>query len=88
MALPVSPPPLNTAPLEFDEKTKRPGAFVSPWQQMMTNWWTTLRAPGNTVAPPATSNSPGIPGQIAYDKNFFYQCVDKNSWKRTALTAF
>lgn len=88
MALSVSPPPLNTAPLEFDEKAKRSGNFVSPWQQMLTNWWSALRAPANAVAPPLTSASVAIAGQIAFDQNFLYIAVGKNQWKRIALTAF
>lgn len=89
MALPVSPPPLNTAPLEYDEKAKKPGMFVSPWQQMLTNWWTTLRAPAAANAPPASSVVviPGG-GSFAFDQNFLYVSTGKNQWKRIALTAF
>lgn len=40
------------------------------------------------VTPPATAISTGIAGQIAYDSNYFYQCVATNTWKRSALSSW
>lgn len=40
------------------------------------------------VTPPATATSAGVTGQIAYDANYFYQCVATNTWKRTALASW
>lgn len=73
MALPVAPPP--TDPKKMDSQT-------------LTNWFTNLRAPANSVAPPATSASPAIAGQIAFDQNFIYIAVGKNQWRRIPHTAF
>jgi hypothetical protein len=56
--------------------------------QQQTNWYASLRAPASPTAPPATSKSAGIAGQIAYDQNFFYVCIGVNQWKRIPLTAF
>lgn len=38
--------------------------------------------------PPATASSTGSPGEIAYDSNYIYLCVDTNTWKRSALTSW
>ncbi len=40
------------------------------------------------VTPPANSNSSGVAGQIAYDANYFYQCIATNTWKRSALSTW
>lgn len=62
--------------------------------QLLSNWYASLRAPASTVAPPATSGSAGVAGQIAFDDDFFYVCIRTNTaiqaalWKRLALTAF
>jgi hypothetical protein len=83
MALPVSPHPTNTKPL--DEK----GAFVAAWTQMFTNWFTNLRAPANSNPPPGTSVA-AIPGggSFAFDQNYLYVSVGNNQWKRIQLQAF
>lgn len=38
--------------------------------------------------PPSTSTSPGQAGEIAFDTNYIYYCVDTNSWKRVALSTW
>jgi hypothetical protein len=40
------------------------------------------------VPPPATSTSPGIKGQIAYDADYQYTCIADNTWKHTPLTSW
>lgn len=40
------------------------------------------------VAAPATASSTGVAGTIAYDSNYFYQCVATDTWKRTALSTW
>lgn len=45
-----------------------------------------LRVTGPDV--PTAANSPGTPGDIAWDANYLYVCVSANSWKRTALAAW
>lgn len=37
---------------------------------------------------PSSSDAEGHKGQIAFDENYIYVCVDENSWKRAALTTF
>lgn len=41
-----------------------------------------------SVAAPATSSSPGIPGQWAYDSGYAYFCIAANSWRRVATVTF
>jgi len=40
------------------------------------------------VAAPATKTSPGMAGQMAYDINYFYVCVQDSVWKRTPLSSW
>jgi hypothetical protein len=40
------------------------------------------------IAAPATSSSDGQKGDVAYDENYFYICVDQNSWKRFSLSTW
>ena len=37
---------------------------------------------------PASSKAPGNPGDIAWDENYIYVCVAKDTWKRTALSTW
>ncbi len=37
---------------------------------------------------PATSTSPGNPGDFSWDENFMYVCVSENVWKRTPLSSW
>ncbi len=37
------------------------------------------------VAAPASSTASGTAGQIAYDGDYFYQCVATDTWRRTPL---
>ena len=37
------------------------------------------------VPVPSTITSPGIKGQVAYDANYMYICVDTNSWMRSPI---
>lgn len=38
------------------------------------------------VDPPITRNSPGTPGQMSFDDDYFYICVAQDLWARTILT--
>lgn len=40
------------------------------------------------VPPPASTNSAGLPGQIAYTNNYFYVCTASNTWRRSALAGW
>jgi hypothetical protein len=42
----------------------------------------------NLVPVPATSASPGTPGQVAASTTFFYLCVANDTWRRVAIAAF
>lgn len=37
---------------------------------------------------PATATAPGAPGQIAWDANFLYVCIDNAVWKRVAISTW
>ncbi|USN97118.1 MAG: hypothetical protein H6797_00725 [Candidatus Nomurabacteria bacterium] len=40
------------------------------------------------VPPPATASSPGVKGQIAYDTDYIYTCIDTDTWKRSPLSSW
>lgn len=40
------------------------------------------------TTPPATATSAGVAGQIAYDSNYFYQCIATNTWVRAAMSTW
>ena len=40
------------------------------------------------VAPPVSSTATGTVGQISWDANYIYICVNTNTWKRVALTTW
>lgn len=40
------------------------------------------------VSAPASATSPGTPGQIAYDANYIYLCVETDTWKRASLATW
>lgn len=40
------------------------------------------------VAPPVSSIAVGTVGQISWDANYIYICVNTNTWKRVALTTW
>jgi hypothetical protein len=42
----------------------------------------------NWTGVPATSTSPGVPGQVAYSTSFLFICVATNTWRRVALSTF
>lgn len=40
------------------------------------------------VSAPDSATSPGTPGQIAYDANYIYLCVETDTWKRASLATW
>lgn len=40
----------------------------------------------NIVSRPAATNSPGVPGQVAFDSGFIYFCTAANTWLQVAGT--
>jgi hypothetical protein len=61
-------------------------SLVNNLGQVLKSLQTTF--PGQFVAAPATSTSPGVPNQVAYSTTFLYLCVAPNSWRRIALATF
>lgn len=47
-----------------------------------------LTLDASIVAVPATSSSAGSIGQLASDSDYFYVCVDTNTWKRVSLSSW
>jgi hypothetical protein len=45
-------------------------------------------APAATGPIPASSDSPGLAGQIVAGGGFIYVCIETNLWLRAALSAF
>lgn len=73
------------------------GAPSYPWKQWFELIPPALTSPASSSGPPAASsapNAPGIVGQIAFDQNFIYVCIQSASatqkavWKRAALSAW
>ena len=84
----LGPVPANT-PL-FDSN-QEPGREVphKVWTRFFESIRTTVnRAPQYAAVTPANSGSAGSPGQFAYDTNFIYVCIAKNTWRRAAVAAF
>lgn len=72
-----------------DRKQQRGSGFSQPWSIWFEAIRTTVnRAPQIVTTVPANSAAKGLPGQIAYDANFLYVCVAKDTWRRVALAAF
>jgi hypothetical protein len=62
--------------------------FTFSWYQWLaTKVARGLFAPVSSSAP-ASSAAAGAPGQISFDENFIYVCIQPNLWKRSPLTAF
>lgn len=40
------------------------------------------------VAAPASATSTGVVGQVSFDAQYFYVCVNTNTWKRVALATW
>lgn len=38
--------------------------------------------------PPSSKTAVGEKGEVAWDDNYFYVCVDTNTWKRTAISSW
>lgn len=78
---PLNPPIAQEAVLSGE-------GFSFSWYQWFTSTVARiLNAPVSSAAP-ATAAGPGTPGQIAYDQNFVYVCIQTNVWKRSPLTTF
>ena len=48
----------------------------------------TNRSAQNAVNKPLTSTSTGAVGQLAFDTEYVYICVDENTWRRVPASTF
>lgn len=78
----------NLGPVPTDTPVLQGSLFTRVWILWLQGLRASLNKSPQIVAVPANSAAPGTPGQVAYDPNFFYQCVAKNTWRRSALVAF
>ena len=67
-----------------------PGGQVELLRKLVWNTWAMAGGSGGGTPPawvsvPATSTSAGTAGQIAYDGDYFYCCVQANVWRRVAI---
>ena len=58
------------------------------WTKQFQIASTQLNAPAATIAPPVSSTSAAVAGQIAFDDNYLYIATGKNQWKRLPLASF
>jgi hypothetical protein len=78
----------NNPPLALEPVLQEGGNFFSfAWYRWFTQTVGKLLQTASATAP-ATSAGAGSPGQISYDGNYLYVCIQANVWKRVALTAF
>ena len=75
-----------------DSSGKKP-VSVGPIAITHQRWLTQVQQAINTSAQiqaaiPANSNAEGEPGTFAFDSNWLYICVGKNTWRRAALNVF
>jgi len=75
-------PPLQTPLLDTNSK------ISLPWAQYFQALTTAVQEAPTFVTVPVTHSGTGTPGQIAFDDNFIYVCVEANTWKRAAIATF
>jgi hypothetical protein len=83
---PFPPAPVQTPPLQMDDKGKLQNALVSPWIQWLAQLWDAVAGPAHTAAP-ANSAAKGYAGQLAYDQNYLYVYIG-SKWTRIPLQNF
>lgn len=80
-AFPIRTPPFQNSPSQLI------------WTWALAKWFQDLdvavnAAPQILETIPASSSSSGSIGDIAFDTNFLYFCVEADTWRRVALSAF
>jgi hypothetical protein len=80
---------LRTPPgnLQF-ATTGDPAEPVMTWPGRITAEHIDVTSMSLFTSVPATSESPGTVGQMAFDSGYFYVCTALNTWKRAALTTY
>ncbi len=82
---------LSAFPLRTPPFANSPTQLI--WNFALIKWFQDLDVAVNAAPQildqvPASSSSPGSTGDIAFDANFLYVCVQSDSWRRTALSTF
>ena len=78
----VQPPPSQTAIIDQQGAADR--IFLSFLNQLRRR----ANIAPQVASPPATATSAGAPGQVAYDADFLYICIAKDTWRRTGISAW
>lgn len=68
--------------------TGDPAEPVMTWPGRITAEHIDVTSMSLFTSVPATSESPGTVGQMAFDSGYFYVCTALNTWKRAALTTY
>ena len=71
------------SPFVINRRTANVGIGVNEPTNKLDINGNSIRVRGSMT--PNSSTSEGKKGEICYDENFIYICVDDNTWKRTAL---
>ncbi|HEY4062288.1 MAG TPA: hypothetical protein VGM30_10330 [Puia sp.] len=61
---------------------------VVPQAMMFDSLTANINAKAQFQDAPAAANSPGSPGQIAFDAAYFYLCVATDTWMRVAMASW
>lgn len=57
-------------------------------QYKTKNNWFNLVDIKSDLQPPTTSTSPGNMGDVSFDNNYIYLCIQNNVWKRASLSSW
>jgi len=52
------------------------------------NWEDAALSTSAHETPPSAADDDGTKGQLAFDDDYFYVCIDTDTWKRTALSSW
>ena len=74
--------------------TGHTGDFVSSWEtgNFVSNWETGdhggIAGGISWSVTPASTGSLGVEGNIAFDSEYMYVCIEDNKWRRSPLSAW
>lgn len=88
--VPVNTPLLDPATLPANLKASLSSVYmIWAWQQWLLTVGVGVNAsPQIQSTIPSSSSSAGDLGDISFDDNFLYVCVNLNTWRRVALSTF